>query len=174
MDREYDLFERLPDNSVLWRTSVRGIEGARLKMAELAKATGREYFALHAASGAIAARVGPDGERRVRRVFQVAYDQALMTTRAMLLKQYGCEVTSVLGNTIAKDLLSSGGDYDLFIVGHAAAEEDRREMIIWLKKNYANAKILALNPPHSPLLADADFNVTLNGPEKWLAVISAL
>src|SRR5438874_795877 len=110
MDREYDLFERAPDNSVLWRTSVRGIENSRLKMLELAKATGREYFALHAASGAIVARFGPDGEHHVRRVFQIAYDDALMTTRELLLKQYGCQVTSVLGSRAAIEALGSSSD----------------------------------------------------------------
>src|SRR5438067_1195893 len=124
MDREYDLFERLPDNSVRWRTSVRGIENAHLRMLELAKATGREYFALHAASGVIVARVGPEGERHVRRVFQIAYDEALMTTRGLLLKQSGCHVTSVLGNRAAKRALDSNDNYDLFIVGHNAREED--------------------------------------------------
>ena len=174
MDREYDLFERAPDNSVLWQTSVRGIDNARLKMLQLAKANGREYFALHAASGVIVARAGPEGERHVRRIFQIGYDRALMSTREIYLKQCGCDVTSVIGNAAAKQELSSGGEYDLFIVGHNATEEDRREIIIWLRKKYPKAKVLALNPPESGLLTDADFNVTLDGPEKWLAVIATL
>ena len=98
-----------------------------------------------------------------------------MNSRAAVLRQNGCEVTSVFGNEAAKQVLSFGAvDYELFMVGHDAPEAQRRDMIIWLKRRYPNAKVLALNPPDSPHLTDADFNIIQDGPEKWLAVIAAM
>jgi len=64
-----------------------------------------------------------------------------------LLKQNGYEVVSVVGNEAAKIVLSSPQDCDLFIVGHAAAEQTRREMVDWLKARYPHIKIIALSSP---------------------------
>jgi len=71
-------------------------------------------------------------------------------------------------------VLSSHPTYDLFIVGHADSQERRRQMISWLRVNYPDAKILALNPPWQ-LVLNADYNVPVDHPEEWLqAVASAL
>ena len=61
--------------------------------------------------------------------------------------------------------------YDFFVVGHAAPEETITEMIAWIRVKYTRVKILALNPPHQQLL-NADYNVTLNGPENWLPIVT--
>ena len=37
MDRDYDLFEKLPDHSVVWRGFVPGLENAPARREELAK-----------------------------------------------------------------------------------------------------------------------------------------
>src|ERR1700746_784282 len=47
MNREYDLFERLRDDSVLWRGHVSGLESARLKLTEIVKETENECFVMH-------------------------------------------------------------------------------------------------------------------------------
>jgi hypothetical protein len=44
--------------------------------------------------------------------------------------------------------LSSIQHYDLFIVGPAAPEDTRREIVDWLKEKYPTVKIPALHPPH--------------------------
>jgi hypothetical protein len=62
---------------------------------------------------------------------------------------------------------------DLFIVGHAAPEEERKEMAAWLKTQYPEVRILALNSPKIRELVGADYNVKLNGPEVWLPVIAS-
>jgi len=105
-------------------------------------------------------------------VFQIAYDETLLITRAELLKNRGYEVSSVLGNDGAKHILDRRERYRLFIVGHAAARETREEMVRWLKVNFPDTKILALNPPHHAKLAEADYNLILNGPEEWLSVVA--
>ncbi len=47
MERDYDLFERVPDNSPVWRGFAHGLENARRKLQELAKRTTNECFAIH-------------------------------------------------------------------------------------------------------------------------------
>jgi len=110
---------------------------------------------------------------KLRRIFQISYDEELGLRRAELLRSRGYGVISVIGNEAAKVLLSSPQRYDLFIIGHAAPEETRREMVDWLKAEYSNVKVLALNPPNQEVLA-ADHNVRQNEPENWLPIVLQL
>ena len=110
---------------------------------------------------------------RLKRVFQIAYSQPLLITRAELLKKRGYEVASALGNESAKMHLKDGEPYDLFIVGHAAPQEERAEMARWLKQNYPKAKVLALHPPYDSHLDVADFNIRENGPDAFLSAVAA-
>jgi hypothetical protein len=119
-------------------------------------------------------------DKRLRRVgvrdvqiFQIAYDSALLIGRSELLRSRGYEVSSALGNEDAKRILDQARGYRLFIVGHAAPTETRQEMVQWVKKNFPQAKVLALNRPQNTL-GDADFNFILNGPEKWLATVETI
>ena len=107
---------------------------------------------------------------KLRRIFQIAYDGELGLRRAELLRSRGYGVISVIGNDAAKVLLSSIQHYDFFIVGHAAPEQTRREIVDWLKAQYPGIKILVLNPPDQQVPA-ADYNVPLNGPETWLPIV---
>jgi hypothetical protein len=111
--------------------------------------------------------------RAIKRIFQISYDEQLGLRRAELLRSLGYGVISVIGNDPARVLLTSIQHYDLFIVGHAAPEETRTEMIDWIKVKYPRVKILAFNDPHQQLL-NADYNVTLNGPENWLPIVTQL
>jgi len=70
-------------------------------------------------------------------------------------------------------LLSSTQHSDLFIVGHAAPEQTRTEMVDWLKARYPHVKILALNSANHRQLAGADYNAILNGPDEWLSMVTA-
>ena len=68
-------------------------------------------------------------------------------------------------------LLSALQRYNLFIVGHNADEKTRSEMVGWLKERYPNVKILALNSRDQEL-PSADYNVTGEGPEEWLPIVT--
>ncbi|MGB9244400.1 MAG: hypothetical protein WCC03_13680 [Candidatus Acidiferrales bacterium] len=57
MDRDYDLFERLDDGSVIWRACVRGIENAIAKLKEMGGDSPNEHFAIHTPTKAVVARV---------------------------------------------------------------------------------------------------------------------
>ncbi len=107
-----------------------------------------------------------------KRVFQIAYDEMLLVSRAELLKNRGYEVSSALGNDGAKRILDKRERYRIFIVGHAAPKETREDMVRWLRANFPNTKILVVNPPSLAILAGADYNVVLNGPEEWLSIVA--
>ena len=78
---------------------------------------------------------------------------------------------AAIGNEAAKVVLSATQHYDLFIVGHAAPEKTRMEMVDRLKTHYPGVKVLALNPPNEQV-ANADYNVRQDQPENWLPIIS--
>ncbi len=53
MHHKYDLFEKFPDGSSLWRACVIGLEGTRLHMSDLAKRSSNKFYAMHLVSGKI-------------------------------------------------------------------------------------------------------------------------
>jgi len=57
MNREYDIFEKLPDGSPVWHVCVQGLENAIAKLKELAKESPHEYFAMHMPTEAVVGRV---------------------------------------------------------------------------------------------------------------------
>jgi hypothetical protein len=110
--------------------------------------------------------------RRGKRIFQIAYDELLLISRAQLLKERGYDVTSALGNADAYRILAKGEKYHIFLIGHAAPHAERRAIIGWIKSQFPGAKVLALNSPTHGELHEADFNFVLNGPEEWLATVA--
>ena len=60
MDRDYDLFEVLPDGAVIWKETVPGHENAIQKLVELSKRTSNEVRVMHILSNSlIASMKGP-------------------------------------------------------------------------------------------------------------------
>jgi hypothetical protein len=57
LNREYDIFERLPDGTDLWKDYVHGLEQARRRLQELAAKSKNEHYAIHTPTKEIAARV---------------------------------------------------------------------------------------------------------------------
>ena len=172
MQREYDVFEQLVDGSTMWRGHASGLHEARRKLQTIARTTSNLCFVFHMPTQQIVARLNVragSGKKPV--VFQISYDQNRAPARAEVLKRHGYEVITVIGNEAAKVILSIKQDCDLFLVGHAAPEETRREMVDWLKTNYPGVRILAVNPPPIRELVGADYNVKINGPETLLPVI---
>jgi len=171
----YEIFEVLPDGSTLRISRESSLEFAKLALQELAKRTKNECFVADARTKQVMAQlnVSQGKWRAIKRIFQIAYDEQLGVQRAELLRALGYGVISVIGNDPARVLLTSIQHYDLFIVGHAAPEETRTEIIDWIKVKYPRVKILAFNAPHQQLL-NADYNVTLNGPENWLPIVTQL
>jgi hypothetical protein len=66
MNREYDIFEKLSDGSVIWRDFVQGLETARAKVGQLAKRSKNGFFAIHTPTKDIAVRVNVSEEDLLR------------------------------------------------------------------------------------------------------------
>lgn len=56
MDREYDIFERFADGSVVWRGFVRGLDEARATVERLGRQAQNEFFAMYAPTRVVVAR----------------------------------------------------------------------------------------------------------------------
>ena len=82
-----------------------------------------------------------------RTVLEIGYgDKRGQNARAELFRRFGHKVISVQDNDAAKSALRLIHAVDLFIVGPAAPERARKEMVTWLKENYPKVRIVALNP----------------------------
>jgi hypothetical protein len=55
MNHKYDLFEKFPDGSSLWRACVIGLEGTRLHMVDLARRSPNQFYAMNVVNGKIVA-----------------------------------------------------------------------------------------------------------------------
>src|SRR5216683_5629158 len=51
MKHRYDLFEKFPDGSSLWRACVIGLKATRLHMSDLAQLSPNQFYAMHVQSG---------------------------------------------------------------------------------------------------------------------------
>jgi hypothetical protein len=47
VDREYDIFEKFPDGTHIWRAYVRGLIEARARVAQLSETSTNEFYAIH-------------------------------------------------------------------------------------------------------------------------------
>jgi hypothetical protein len=80
MNHKYDLFEKFPDGSSLWRACVIGLEGTQRHMCDLAQRSPNQFYAMDVVSGRIvrldlqqgAFRVAPKMGKRSRAATAVA------------------------------------------------------------------------------------------------------
>jgi len=175
VEREYELFEQLPDGSPVWRDHASGLYNVRLKLRRIAQTTQNECFAIYLPTKEVVARLNmrPQGPDRKRLIFQIAYDSKQATERTDILRLCGYDVVSVIGNEAAKIILSMEQHCDLFIIGNGASEENRKDLVAWIKSKYPDVRILALNSPGIRELAGADYNVEANGPKTWLRLVTS-
>jgi hypothetical protein len=57
MERTYDIFEKMPDGTILWRDSVQGHEKAVSKLKEVAAGSLHEFQLLHLPTQSLVATV---------------------------------------------------------------------------------------------------------------------
>ena len=153
----FEIF-KIEDDRITWLRSALTVKAAKAQM-RIAASAGGEYMVL------------ANTQYQRKRIFLVGYDSTLLKARAELFRRFGHDVMSALGNEEAIHALSSIHEVDLFVVGHKASEETRREMITWLRVNFPNAKIVSLNPGGERIL-NADFNVVC-GKHDWLLLAAA-
>jgi hypothetical protein len=59
MERTYDIFEKHPDGTMLWKVTVEGHEPAIAKLKELAARTSNELQMIHLPTKAVIATMNP-------------------------------------------------------------------------------------------------------------------
>jgi hypothetical protein len=163
----FDIF-KVESSGLRWMEAAAELERARARVKVLAASSPGEYMIANQETGE---RIFIKAQTK-RILFQIGYDEKGLNARAELLRRFGHEVISVTHNEAAKVALSSYRDVDLFIVGHTAPEQTRKEMVAWLKANYPKVKIVALNPSRNQLTG-ADYNVVLDDHDEWLSLLAA-
>src|SRR5713226_2535749 len=164
----FDILKVESDGGRRWMEAAENLERAKARVKILATSSPGEYVIADQETGE---RISIKPKTK-RILFQIGYDEKGINARAELLRRFGHEVISVTNNEAAKVALSSYHDVELFIVGHSATEQTRKEMVAWLKTNYPKVKIVALNPSKDQLVG-ADYNVILNDHDEWLSLLAA-
>jgi DNA-binding NtrC family response regulator len=107
-------------------------------------------------------------------IFQIAYYDSLLSTRALLLEQSGYAVSSALGNEQAKAAARSlPPAIDLVLIGFSGTYVQRAAMIHWIKKQHPELPVVALQAHASEKFAEADAVALAERPERWLAAVTA-
>ena len=160
----FHVFKVKSDGSLQWLEGAVSVERARARVKVLAASSRGKYV--------ITNLTGKVEFPPKRIMFQIGYDEKELNARAEMFRRCGLEVISVTDNESAKHALSSIRDVDVFVVGHAAPEQTRREMVEWLKATFPKVKIVALIPSANRELSRADYNIVLNDWDKWPSLLA--
>src|SRR2546429_5154032 len=158
MSQQFDICKMESDGSLRLIEGTGDVERARARVKKLAAFSPGEYIIANRQTGERISIKSPVKQI----VFQIGYDEKDLNARAELFRRCGHQVMSVAENEAAKWALTSIQNVDVFVVGHTAPEETRKEMVDWLKANFPKIKVVALIPSASRPLASADFNIVLN------------
>ena len=93
-----------------------------------------------------------------------------MKLRELLLQDAGYNVVSVLGSEAGRKA-ARAGEFDVFLVGHAAPLSERKALIEWLRGNWPKVPIVALRHTLHEHIPEADCVANVDEPEEWLKAI---
>jgi hypothetical protein len=164
----FHIFKVQSDGSLRWVEAAADVERAKARAEVLAASAPAEYVISNLTGEKISIKSAPK-----QIVFQIGYDEKGLNARAELFRRVGHHVLSVPDNEAAKRALTSIEKVDVFVVGHTAPEQTRKEMIDWLKTNFPKVKIVALIPSANRQLPRADYNIVLNDWDEWLSLLAA-
>ena len=157
------------DGSRHWMEGAVDVERAKTRVKALAASSPGEYVITDLTGKRISIN-----SLYKRIMFQIGYDEKELNARAELFRRVGHEVISVPDNEAAKRVLASVQNVDVFVVGHSAPEQTRKEMVDWLKANFPKVKVVALIPFASYQVPRADYNIVLNNRDQWLSLLAAM
>jgi hypothetical protein len=164
----FHIFKVQSDGSRRWIEGAVSVECAKARVKALGASSPGEYVIANLTGQKIWVKSQP---RRI--MFQIGYEERELNARAELFRRVGHEVISVADNEAAKRALGSFCDVDVFVVGHKAPEQTRKEMVDWLKANFPKVKIVALIPSAARQLPCADYDVVLNDLDEWMTLLAA-
>jgi hypothetical protein len=162
----FHIFKVQSDGSLRWTDAAVDVDHAKARVKVLAASSPGEYVITNMTGEKISVKTLPK-----KIIFQIGYNEKELNTRAELFRRCGHEVISVTDNEAAKQALTSIPNVDIFVVGHTAPEQTRKEMVDWLKTNFPRAKVVALIPSVSHQLQRADYNVVLNDWDEWISLL---
>lgn len=160
----FHVFKVKSDGTLQWLEGAVSVERATARVKVLTASSPGEYV--------ITNLTGKVEFPPKRIMFQIGYDEKELNAREEMFRRCGLEVISVADNDSAKRALSSIRNVDVFVVGHAAPEQTRREMVEWLKATFPKVKIVALIPSANRELSRADYNIVLNDWDKWPSLLA--
>jgi len=164
----FHIFKVQGDGSLRWMEAAANAERAKACAKVLAASAPGEYVVTNLTGEKVSVK-----SQTKRIMFQVGYDEKELMARAELFRRVGHEVISVADNEAAKKALISIHNVDVFVVGHTAPEQTRKEMVDWLKENFPKVKIVALVPSGNRRLPYADYNIVLNDWDEWMSLLAA-
>ena len=100
------------------------------------------------------------------RILSISYDQSLLLTRDLMLKQAGYEVVSCEG--FADAIEHCQGHFDLIIMGHSIPQKDKRAIVLELHARGCDAPLLSLIRPGERPISEAGDTVDPFSPELLL------
>jgi hypothetical protein len=164
----FHIFKVQSDGSLRWVEAAAHVQRAKARAKALAASSPGEYVISSLTGEKISIKSPPK-----QIVFQIGYDEKDLNVRAELFRRVGHHVISVPDNEAAKRALTTIERVDVFVVGHTAPEQTRKEMVDWLKTNLPNVKIVALIPSTNRKVPRADYNIVLNDWDEWLSLLAA-
>jgi len=164
---QYDIFKEQQDGSLRWLATDVSLEAAEARVKKLPPG---KYFII--SDQHTAKRISIQSPAK-QLVFQIGYhDDTGAAARETLFKSFGHEVISVVDNDAAKHALASIPHVDIFILGHSASDQTRKEMVEWLKVNFPKGRIVALIPSVSAQLLCADYNIPQSDWATWVSLFA--
>jgi len=107
------------------------------------------------------------------RIFQIAYNEALMRVREMVLVQNGYSVASAPGSAEARRLLVLEAPYDAFLVGWSMPSNQRKDIVLWLKQHWPKVPVVAIHDAFQSPTPGADVCTAHDTPEEWIGAVKA-
>jgi CheY-like chemotaxis protein len=106
------------------------------------------------------------------RILSVSYDQALLSSRQLLLESLGCEVVSASDLGHALQLCNHASPFDLFVLGHSIPGPDKESLVVAFR-THSSAPVIALKRFGEEPISSVDFEIEPE-PGQLLQVISSL
>lgn len=104
------------------------------------------------------------------RILSVSYDQALLSSRQLLLESLGCEVVSASDFGHALQHCNRGSGFELFVLGHSIPATDKEKLVAAFR-THCSAPVIALKKFGEEPTSSADFEIEPE-PGQLLQVIS--
>ena len=106
------------------------------------------------------------------RVLSISYEEPLLRTREMILRNAGFDVTSALGFVEAQRFCAEQ-KFDVVVIGHTIPTSDKLALIQSARRD-ARADTLCLRKAGEPLVPEADYSTDRTGPDELVEAVKNL